>query len=87
MSESSIPVVDVLRFERELLDHLHRSTKIPQTIAETQLFDADTQQALIAEIDKVKAGFTTSDSKPLDGEDTHAKPLEDGVAKNEQIRV
>jgi len=83
----SIPVVDVLRFERELLDHLHRSTKIPQTIAETQLFDADTQQALIAEIDKVKAGFTTSDSKPLDGEDTHAKPLEDGVAKNEQIRV
>jgi F-type H+/Na+-transporting ATPase subunit alpha len=83
----SIPVADVLRFERELLDHLHRSTAIPRTIAETQLFDADTQQALIAEIEKVKAGFATSESKPLDGEDTHAKPLEDGVAKNEQIRV
>jgi len=83
----SIPVADVLRFERDLLDHLHRSTAIPRTIAETQQFDVDTQQALIAEIDKVKAGFSTSDSKLLDGEDTHAKPLEDGVAKNEQIRV
>ena len=84
----SIPVKDVLRFEHELLDHLHRNTAIPQTIRETQVFDEDTQKAVVAEIDKVKAGFASSgDDKLVEGEDTHAKPLEDGVAKNEQIRV
>ena len=84
----SIPVKDVLRFEHELLDHLHRNTAIPQTIRETQVFDEDTQKAVVAEIDKVKAGFASSgDDKLVEGEYTHAKPLEDGVAKNEQIRV
>jgi len=84
----SIPVKDVLLFEHELLDHLHRNTAIPQTIRETQVFDEDTQKAVVAEIDKVKAGFASSgDDKLVEGEDTHAKPLEDGVAKNEQIRV
>ena len=84
----SIAVPDVLRFERELLDHLRRNTTILSTIATTQTFDSDTQAALAQEIDKVKAAFVAGDQRRLvEGEDTHAKPLEDGVAKNEQIRV
>ncbi len=82
----SIPVKDVLRFERDLLDHLHRNTSIMSTIAETQKFDDDTQKAVVTEIEKVKSSFETTDAKAV-GEDTHAKPLEDGVAQNEQIRV
>ena len=83
----SIPVSDVLRFERELLDHLRRNTSILTTIAETQKFDDDTQQSLVAEIGKVKASFESVDDKLVDGADKHARPLEDGVAKVEQIRV
>ena len=56
------------------------------TIAETKTFDEDTQKAVVAEIDKVKASFRTTEEKAAD-EETHAKPLEDGVAQNEQIRV
>jgi F-type H+-transporting ATPase subunit alpha len=83
----SVPVNEVLRFERDLLDHLRRNTSILTTIADTKQFDADTQQALVAEIDKVKASFEAVADKLVDGADKHAKPLEDGVAKAEQIRV
>nr|NLI50634.1 F0F1 ATP synthase subunit alpha [Propionibacterium sp.] len=83
----SIPVNEVLRFERELLDHLRRNTSILTTIAETQKFDDDTQRAVAAEIDKVKASFESVENKLMDGNDQHARPLEDGVAQAEQIRV
>ncbi len=83
----SIPVNEVLRFERDLLDHLRRNTSLLTTIAETKQFDADTQQAVVAEIDKLKVSFQAVEEKVVDGADKHAKPLEDGVAKAEQIRV
>ncbi len=82
----TIPVTDVLRFERDLLDHLHRDTSIPQTIRETQKFDADTQAALRAEVEKVKAGFRMgSGDKLVEGEDVHAKPLADSAVGQERI--
>jgi len=83
----SIPVNEVLRFERDLLDHLRRNTSILTSIAETQKFDEDAQRAVAVEIDKVKASFESVESKLVDGNDKHTKPLEDGVAKAEQIRV
>jgi len=82
-----IPVPDVLRFERELLDHLRRNTNILSTIAETQKFDDDTASALAAEIDKVKESFRAEESKPAGDDAEHAKALDDEHMDNEQITV
>ncbi len=82
-----IPVPDVLRFERELLDHLRRNTNILSTIAETQKFDDDTASALASEIDKVKESFRAEESKPAGDDAEHAKALDDEHMDNEQITV
>ena len=60
-----VPVVDVLRFETEMLENLRGTTPILTTIAETLKFDADTQAATKAAIDAFKEQFRTSDGKPL----------------------
>ena len=60
-----VPVVDVLRFEQEMLEHLRSSTPILQTISETLTFDADSQAAAKAAIAAFKDQFRTSDGKLL----------------------
>ena len=81
-----IPVADVLRFEKELLEHLRLSTPILKTIAETKKFDDDTAQALVSEIKKVKDSFRAGDEQRIvDGSDKHVKPLDDDAVSNEQI--
>ncbi len=82
-----IPVSDVLRFEKELLEHLRHNTPILKTIAETQKFDDDTARALDAEIAKVKQGFRAHEDRLVDHTDKHAKPLGDDAVSNEQIAV
>jgi F-type H+/Na+-transporting ATPase subunit alpha len=61
-----VPVIDILRFERELLDFLARNTKILTTLRDTNVFDDDTEKALSAAIDKFKLEFQTGEGKPLD---------------------
>jgi F-type H+/Na+-transporting ATPase subunit alpha len=61
-----VPVIDILRFERELLDYLARNTKILTTLRETNVFDDETEKALSAAIDKFKLEFQTGEGKPLD---------------------
>ena len=41
-----VPVEDIRRFEREMIDHLRRNTKILDTIRETRALDDDTEAAL-----------------------------------------
>ena len=84
-----IPVSDVLRFEKELLEHLRMSTPILKNIAATKKFDDDTANALVAEIKKVKQGFRGGDD-PQRIKDTtteHAKPLGDESLDVEQITL
>ncbi|GAA1398244.1 F0F1 ATP synthase subunit alpha [Luteococcus peritonei] len=81
-----VAVEDVLRFEQELLEHLRSSTPILQTIAETKVFDDDTQAAAEAEITKFKQGFRTGEGKLLAGQEDHA-PVEAQDVSNEQIVV
>jgi F-type H+/Na+-transporting ATPase subunit alpha len=52
-----IEVHDVRRFERELLDHLRRSSKVLTTIRETGKFEDDTAQTLQAEVNEFKQNF------------------------------
>ncbi len=60
-----VPVEDILRFERELLDYLGRNTKILTTLRDTNVLDDDTVAELGAQIDKFKLEFQTGEGKPL----------------------
>lgn len=62
-----VPVEDVKRFESELLDHLRRKTDVLSVIAETGKLDDETEAALAAGVDEVRAGFVKSDTTPLVG--------------------
>jgi len=60
-----VPVEDVLRFERGLLDHLGRSTDVLKTLRETNVLDDATVATLELEVDKFKREFQTGEGKPL----------------------
>ncbi len=47
----NLEVSDVLRFERELLDHLHRNTSILTTLRDTNVLDGDTEAELEKAVD------------------------------------
>jgi len=60
-----VPIPDVLRFERELLDFLARNTEILTNLRETNLLSDETVAGLTAGIDKFKLEFQTGEGKPL----------------------
>ncbi len=60
-----VPVEDILRFERELLDYLGRNTEILSTLRETNVLSDETADALAASIDTFKLEFQTGEGKPL----------------------
>ncbi|MHB1171331.1 MAG: F0F1 ATP synthase subunit alpha [Lacisediminihabitans sp.] len=60
-----VPVEDILRFERELLDYLGRSTTVLATLRDTNVLDDDTVAALEKAIGAFKLEFQTGEGKPL----------------------
>lgn len=60
-----VPVEDILRFERELLDHLARNTQVLTTLRDTNVLDNDTVATLETEVDKFKLEFQTGEGKSL----------------------
>lgn len=60
-----VPVEDILRFERELLDYLARNSEVLTTLRETNVLSDDTVAELDAAIDKFKLEFQTGEGKPL----------------------
>jgi F-type H+-transporting ATPase subunit alpha len=52
-----VPVEDIRRFEREMIDHLRRNTKILDTIRETRAVDDDTEAALREALTEFKRNF------------------------------
>lgn len=60
-----VPVEDILRFERELLDYLGRHTKVLTTLRDTNVLDDATVEALDKAVDKFKLEFQTGEGKPL----------------------
>src|SRR6188768_2977854 len=67
-----VPVNDVLRFEREMLDYLRHHGNVLRNIRETKNFDDDTAAALREQIAEFKKGFQTSEGKLLAGREEHA---------------
>jgi len=62
-----VPLEDVRRFERDLLDHLRRNTDVLTTIASTGKLEEATEAALEAAVEDFRAGFLTFDETPLVG--------------------
>ncbi|MFC7220561.1 F0F1 ATP synthase subunit alpha [Streptomyces polyrhachis] len=61
-----VPVADIRRFERELLDYLHRDHKgLMTTIVEGGKMKPETLQAMEEAVDAFKPQFETSDGKLL----------------------
>jgi F-type H+-transporting ATPase subunit alpha len=60
-----VPVSDVLRFERELLDYLARNTEILTTLRETNVLDDDTAAELEKQVNKFSTEFQTSEGGSL----------------------
>ncbi|MGB3910106.1 MAG: F0F1 ATP synthase subunit alpha [Pseudolysinimonas sp.] len=60
-----VPVPDVLRFERELLDSLGRNTKILDKLRDTNVLDDDTVVELEKAVEKFKGEFQTGDGRTL----------------------
>jgi F-type H+/Na+-transporting ATPase subunit alpha len=61
-----VPVSDVLRFERELLDSLKRNTKILDTLRDTNVLSDETTADLETAVEKFKKEFQTGDGRTLD---------------------
>jgi F-type H+-transporting ATPase subunit alpha len=53
----TLEVTDVLRFEKELLEHLRRNTKILDTLRETNVLDDKTEADLESAVDKFITAF------------------------------
>jgi F-type H+-transporting ATPase subunit alpha len=81
-----VPVDDVLRFERELLDHLRHHGDVLRNIRETKNFDDDTAAALREQIAEFKRGFQTSEGKLLAGREEHVALEEQDVTQEQIVR-
>jgi F-type H+-transporting ATPase subunit alpha len=60
-----VPVEDILRFERELLDYLGRNTKVLDNLRETNVLSDETVAEMESAVDKFKLEFQTGEGKPL----------------------
>jgi F-type H+/Na+-transporting ATPase subunit alpha len=81
-----VPVDDVLRFERELLDHLRHHGDSLRNIRETKTFDDDTAAALREQIAEFKKGFQTSEGKLLARREEHVALEEEDVTQEQIVR-
>ncbi|BAK36030.1 ATP synthase subunit alpha [Microlunatus phosphovorus NM-1] len=79
-----VPVIDVLRFEREMLDYLRHHGSALANIRETKVFDDDTATELRRQIGEFKQGFQTSEGKLLPGLEKY-EPLDAEDVSQEKI--
>ncbi len=81
-----VPVDDVLRFERELLDYLRHNGNALQNIRETKSFDDDTAAGLREQVAEFKKGFTTGEGRLLAGREEHEALPQDEVEQEQIVR-
>jgi len=81
-----VPVSDVRKFERELLDHLRRNTKILDTIRESREVSDETIDALKSAVRDFKRGFQTGEGKALVSAGVEeSAPLDESEVEQEKI--
>ncbi|WP_395243631.1 F0F1 ATP synthase subunit alpha [Agromyces sp. MMS24-K17] len=60
-----VPVEDILRFERELLDYVGRNTDILDVLRETNKLEDETVAKLVSAVESFKQEFQTGEGKSL----------------------
>jgi len=70
-----VPVAEILRFERQMLDYLRRETPILNTIASTRLFDAATQDEARAAIDAFEHIYRLVNGELLINDERPVEPV------------
>jgi len=70
-----VPVTDIGRFEKELLEYLRRETSILDTIAETKLFSDENKEEAKAAINTFARTFRTSEGTMLFSDELTGKPI------------
>ena len=81
-----VPVDDVLRFERELLDYLRHNGSALVNIRESKVFDDDTAEGLRQQIAEFKRGFQTGEGKLLAGREEHEATDPDDVNQEQIVK-
>jgi len=81
-----LPVIDVLRFERQFLDHLRRNTKVLQKIATTGLLSDEVEAELAKHVDEYLATFTATLGTELSTTQSVADGRTADVAQEKIIR-
>jgi F-type H+-transporting ATPase subunit alpha len=79
-----VPVIDVLRFERDFLDYLRRESKVLDAIRESGLFGDDEGQAVTDALQAFKPTFETSEGTLL-GTEAPAEAMAEEDVEQEQI--
>ncbi|MET1017619.1 F0F1 ATP synthase subunit alpha [Leifsonia flava] len=84
-----VPVEDILRFERELLDYLGRNTEVLSTLRDTNVLSDDTTAALESAVDAFKLEFQTGEGKPLAsvGSEKFEAAAEEDVNQEKIVKV
>ncbi|MDQ2847050.1 MAG: F0F1 ATP synthase subunit alpha [Actinomycetota bacterium] len=83
-----VPVADIRRFETEFLEYLRHAEGSPlTTIRESKALDDDTASALERALKEFAQSFTTSDGKPLIGNEKAANPMDAGAVGREKLQV
>ena len=80
-----VPVIEVLRFEQEFLEHLRHNTQVLQTIADTKLFGDDLREVTMQALADFKQLFRTSEGAPLVREE-HMPISDEAIAQETIIR-
>ncbi|MDO4716045.1 MAG: F0F1 ATP synthase subunit alpha [Propionibacteriaceae bacterium] len=79
-----VPVDDILRFEQEFLEHLRHNSSALSVIAETKLYDDDTQAEVLSQLSAFKKTFHTSEGRLLLGHEEH-EPIDESQVDQAQI--
>ncbi|KQR97202.1 ATP synthase subunit alpha [Williamsia sp. Leaf354] len=83
----SVPVDDVKRFEGELVSHLHHAASgVYESIAGGKALSDDQAEALVAEVNKFKQGYLTSDGSRVVNEEESGS-LDPDEVTNEEIKL
>ncbi|MDQ6658293.1 MAG: F0F1 ATP synthase subunit alpha [Actinomycetota bacterium] len=83
-----VPVADIRRFETEFLEYLRHAEDSPlTTIRESRALDDDTASALEKALKEFAQSFTTSDGKPLIGNEKAVNPMDAGAVGQEKLQV
>ncbi len=83
-----VPVADIRRFESEYLEYLRHAQNSPlAAIRESGALGDDVVAALDASFSEFARSFTTSDGKPLLGNEKQANPMDADAVGQERVQV